>query len=176
MFDQIISSIKEQFTVTHIRSTEPRLIFVTVTKEQALHVVSFLLQKQGFKHLVLLTAVDYIEQGQFQLTYLMHNPEKIIDIGVRVLIDRENATMESAHELWPTIATYQRELREMFGISFPGSPGVDDDFILEGWKGLPPYRRDFDTKAFAESFFPQREGRSTNDPATFMKEKLYPNE
>ena len=49
MFDQIISSIKEQFTVTHIRSTEPKLIFVTVTKEQALHVVSFLLQKQGWK-------------------------------------------------------------------------------------------------------------------------------
>ena len=176
MFEQLISSLKEHFTVTQVSGSEPLLRFVTVPKEQALQAVQYLLEKQGYKHLVLLTAVDYIEQGQFQLTYLLHNPENRTDIGVRVLIDRENATMDTAHELWPTVATYQRELREMFGISFPGSPGVDDDFILEGWHGKPPYRRDFDTKAFAESFFPQREGRETNDPATFMKEKLYPNE
>ncbi len=176
MFEQLITSIKEQFTVTQVSGSEPLLRFVTIPKVQALQVVQYLLEKQGYKHLVLLTAVDYIEQGQFQLTYLLHNPQNRSDVGVRVLIDRENATMDSAHELWPTVATYQRELREMFGISFPGSPGVDDDFILEGWQGMPPYRRDFDTKAFAESFFPQREGRVTNDPAAFMKEKLYPNE
>ena len=176
MFEQLITSIKEQFAVTQVSGSEPLLRFVTIPKAQAVQAVKYLLEKQGYKHLVLLTAVDYIEQGQFQLTYLLHNPENRTDIGVRVLIDRENATMDTAHALWPTIATYQRELREMFGISFPGSPGVDDDFILEGWHGMPPYRRDFDTKAFAESFFPQRDGRETNDPATFMKEKLYPNE
>ena len=176
MFEQLISSLKEQFTVTAISGSEPLLRFITIPKDEALKVVQYLLEKQGYKHLVLLTAVDYIEQGQFQLTYLLHNPENRTDMGIRVLIDRENATMDTAHALWPTIATYQRELREMFGISFPGSPGVDDDFILEGWHGMPPYRRDFDTKAFAESFFPQREGRETKDPATFMKEKLYPNE
>jgi NADH-quinone oxidoreductase subunit C len=176
MFEQLISSIKAHFTVTQVSGSEPLLRFVTIPKVQALQAVQYLLEKQGYKHLILLTAVDYIEQGQFQLTYLLHNPQNKSDVGVRVLIDRENASMDSAHEFWPTIATYQRELREMFGIRFPGSPGIDDDFILEGWHGMPPYRRDFDTKAYAESFFPQREGRETNDPATFMKEKLYPNE
>jgi NADH-quinone oxidoreductase subunit C len=176
MIEKIISALKEQFKVAQISGTELNLRFITIHREQAVKAVEFLKEKQGYKHLVLLTAVDYIEQGQFQLTYLLHNPESRTDIGIRVLIDRENATMESAHTLWPTIATYQRELREMFGINFPGSPGVDDDFILEGWREIPPYRRDFDTKAYAETFFPQREGRGTNDPATFMKEKLYPNE
>jgi len=176
MFDNLISSLKQQFVVTAISGTEPMMRFITIPNDQAISVINFLREKEGYKHLVLLTAVDYIEQQQFQLTYILHNPENKTDIGVRVLIGRENATMDSAHELWPTIATYQRELREMFGINFPGSPGVNDDFILEGWHGMPPYRRDFDTKAFAESFFPQREGRETHDPATFMKEKLYPNE
>lgn len=176
MFDNIISAISQQTVITAISGTEPLLRFITIPKADALPVIKFLLEEEGFKHLVLLTAVDHIEQQQFQLTYLLHNPQSKTDIGVRVMIDRENAMMESAHELWPTLATYQRELREMFGIRFPGSPGVDDDFILEGWHGLPPYRRDFNTKAFAESFYPQREGRETNDPATFMKEKLYPNE
>jgi NADH-quinone oxidoreductase subunit C len=176
MFDQLIIACKDRFTLTDVSGTEPLLRFITVPKDQAVGAVRFLLEEHGYRHLVLLTAVDYLEQGVFQLTYLLHNPENKSDIGIRTRIDRDHATMESAHELWPTMATYQRELREMFGISFPGSPGVDDDFILEGWQGMPPYRRDFDTKVFAESFYPQREGRETHDPATYMKEKLYPNE
>lgn len=176
MFDQTIAAVKEHFLLTEVSGTEPSLRFITLPKEQTVQALRFLLEQHGYRHLVLLTAVDYLEQGKFQLTYLLHNPDTLTDLGVRTLIDRDGATMESAHDLWPTIATYQRELREMFGISFPGSPGVDDDFILEGWQGMPPYRRDFDTKVFAESFYPQREGRETHDPATYMKEKLYPNE
>jgi NADH-quinone oxidoreductase subunit C len=176
MLNQIISGLKNKYDSVEVYGSEKMLRFVTLAQDQVLNAIKCLKEDGGYKHLVLLTAVDYIEQGKFQLTYLLHNPSDKTDIGVRVMIDRDNATMESAHQLWPTIATYQRELREMFGINFPGSPGVDDDFILEGWTNTPPYRREFDTKEFAESFYPQREGRATHDPAAYMKEKLYPNE
>ncbi len=82
--------------------------------------------------------------------------------------------MESVHDIWPTTATYQRELHEMFGIDFPGSPRLEEDFILEGWHDIPPYRREFDTKKFSEENFEHRAGRETKDPATHMKEQLYP--
>ena len=62
----------------------------------------------------------------------------------------------------------------MFGIDFPGSPGVNDDFILEGWRDIPPYRRDFDTLQFSEENFRHRPGRETRDPAGHMKQQLYP--
>jgi NADH-quinone oxidoreductase subunit C len=92
------------------------------------------------------------------------------------MIDRTEATMTSAHHLWKQIATYQRELKEMYGIDFPGSPGLNESFILEGWDNIPPMRRDFDTKKYAaETFFP-RERPKTNDPGEYMKSKLYPNE
>ena len=89
---------------------------------------------------------------------------------------RDEASMESIHDIWPTAMTYQRELREMFGIDFPGSPGVNDDFILEGWNDIPPYRRDFDTLKYSEEKYTHRAGRETKDPAEYMKEKLYPDE
>ncbi len=176
MFEDIFNDLKKQFTLLQITQKEERLNFITIPKEQTVSLVTYLKNLGGFKHLVLLTAVDYIEQDKFQLTYILNNPEKRIDIGVRTLIDRNPAEMDSAHHLWPTIATYQRELNEMFGINFPGSPRVDEPFILEGWEGIPPYRRDFDTRAFAESFYHQRNGRKSEDPAKYMKEKLYPNE
>ncbi len=40
------------------------------------------------------------------------------------MLPRDAASMDSIHDLWPTAATYQRELREMFGIDFPDSPRV----------------------------------------------------
>lgn len=176
MYQNIINDLSKQFTLLETTQKEERLIFITVSKEQAISAITYLKNLAGYKHLVLLTAVDYIEQGEFQLTYLLNNPQAKNDIGIRVLIKRENATMDSAHHLWATIATYQRELKEMFGIDFPGSPRVDEPFILEGWEGMPPYRRDFDTKAFAEEFYHQRGERASEDPAKFMKEKMYPNE
>ncbi|MBN2781385.1 MAG: NADH-quinone oxidoreductase subunit C, partial [Candidatus Marinimicrobia bacterium] len=80
------------------------------------------------------------------------------------------------HHLWKQAATYQRELKEMFGIDFPGSPRIDEPFILEGWQDIPPYRRDFDTKKYSEETYFPRPGRTTHDPADYMKQKLYPEE
>ena len=64
----------------------------------------------------------------------------------------------------------------MYGIDFPGSPRVDESFILEGWDDIPPMRREFDTKKYSEEIFFPREGRETNDPEEYMKKKLYPDE
>lgn len=171
-----ITQLEEKFSLLASYEQKPGLWIASVTREQLVLSLEYLRNHLGFEHLVLLTAVDYIENGEFQLSYILNNPILKADLILRVNISRENSSMESAHHLWPTIATYQRELKEMFGIDFPGSPRVDEPFILEGWEGIPPYRRDFDTKAFSKEFYEHRPGRQTNDPASYMKEKLYPNE
>jgi len=162
------------FPLGELTEQRPNLGFVTVPADYLRPTLLHLRDREGFTHLVLLTAVDWLEDGQFQLTYLLSNRAIPCDIGLRVMLPREGASMESIHELWPTAATYQRELREMFGIAFPGSPRVEEEFILEGWIDLPPYRRDFDTKKFSEENFNHRPGRETTDPAAHMKKQLYP--
>ena len=171
-----MKDIQAKFKITEIEEQRKDLSFITILKEQAISLITYLRDIKEYKHLVLLTAVDWIEDNKFQLTYLLNNPEKKSDIGVKVIIDRENPEMESIHHLWKQAKTYQRELREMFGINFPGSPKVDEPFILEGWTDIPPYRRDFDTKKYSEETYFPRPGRSTNDPETYMKQKLYPDE
>lgn len=156
------------------RGKPNELAFITIPAEYLRPALLHLRDREGYTHLVLLTAVDWLEDGQFQLTYLLSNRTENQDIGLRVMLPREGATMESIHQLWPTAATYQRELREMFGIDFPDSPGVYDEFILEGWNDIPPYRRDFDTLKYANDSYAQRPGRETRDPETHMKQQLYP--
>jgi len=162
------------FALGEFTPQRDKLGFLTVPQSHLRAVATHLRDVEGFSHLVLLTAVDWLEEGQFQLTYLLCNRLARLDLGLRVFLPREAATMDSIHDLWPTAATYQRELREMFGIDFPGSPRLAEEFILEGWIDIPPYRRDFDTKKFAAENFSQRPGRVTHDPAAHMKQQLYP--
>lgn len=170
--DSTLNDIQKRFTITDVVKQRNNLSFVTCQKLQAIPLITHMKSNLGFSHLVLLTAVDWIENGVFQLSYILNNPEKKMDIAVRTMIPRDEPVMDSAHRLWVHIATYQRELKEMFGIDFPGSPRVNESFILEGWTDIPPYRRDFDTKKYSEETYFPRPGRETNDPAEYMKKKL----
>ncbi|MCP3666213.1 MAG: NADH-quinone oxidoreductase subunit C [Gammaproteobacteria bacterium] len=171
---ELYAKLNELFPLGELTIQRDNLAFITVPQEHLRSLLLHLRDREGFTHMVLLTAVDWIEDEQFQLTYLLSNRKQAIDLGLRVMLPRDSASMNSIHDIWPTAATYQRELREMFGIDFPDSPGVNDEFILEGWVDIPPYRRDFDTLKYSDENYKQRPGRETRDPAQHMKEQLYP--
>ena len=171
---ELLSRLKERLTFSEIVTQREDLTFVTVPKDDAVMLLTHLRDIEKYTHLVFLTAVDLIEQDVFRLVYMLHNYESHTDIGVYVELDRNNPVMESIHHLWAQGATFQRELKEMFGIDFPGSPRVDESFILEGWQEMPPMRRDFDTRAYSEKTYFPRPGRTTHDPREYMKEQLYP--
>jgi len=170
----ILKRLTEKFPISEIEEQRANMIFVTMPKINAVQCISYLKQFEGFTHLVMLAAVDYIEDGIFQLTYILHNYELHTDIGIRVQIDRKQPVMESIHTLWAQARTYQQELKELLGIDFPGIPDIEEPFLLEGWQNIPPMRKDFDTLKYSqETFFP-RPGRKHYDPQKYMKEKLYP--
>lgn len=173
----LYNRLKALYPLGELTEQRKNLAFVTVRAEHLRAAIVHLRDKEGYTHLVLLTAVDWLEDGQFQLTYLLNNRALARDLGLRVMISRPStglAAMESIHDVWPTAATYQRELREMFGIDFPGSPRVEEEFILEGWNDIPPYRRDFDTLKYAQKSYAERPGRETHDPETHMRQQMYP--
>ncbi len=171
-----LKHIEEAFKGTDRIMQRDSIAFVTVPKELAVETVTWLRDYAGYRHLVLVSAVDWIERGIFQLTYLLHSDEARADVGIRVAIERNEPVMQSIHHLWAQAQVYQRELREMFGINFPGSPRVNEPFILEGWREIPPMRRDFDTKKYSEETYFPREGRSTVDPSERMARERYPHE
>ncbi len=172
-----INNLIEKFGASDLEERRPGLSFITVENTKAVAAITHLKDIDGYTVLSLITAVDWIEDGIMQLTYLLNNPAEIAEIGLRVMLERKKEageSMETIHHLWPNAKKWQQELKEMFGINFPGSPNINDDFILEGWDAAPPNRRDFDTKKFAEETFFPRPGRETHDPAEHMKKNMYP--
>ena len=169
----LIERLSSHFKVSEVREQKAGLLLLKVDKADAPLLIRDLRDSAHYAHLSFLTATDWIERGIFTLTYMLLNHDRHHSIAVHVDIDREQAQMESIHELWVHAATYQRELREMYGIRFPGSPRLDDDFCLEGWDQVPPMRREFDTLAYSRERFFDREGRSSEDPREHMKQIMW---
>jgi NADH-quinone oxidoreductase subunit C len=174
--EKIIELLQSIFKDSTVRKQRNDLFFVTVNKDQVISAVTHLRDVEGFSHLVMITVIDWIEDGEFELNYILHNHKLNADISICTRINRDNPVMHSAHHLWAQAWTYQRELKEMYGIDFPGSPRVDESFLLEGWDNIPPMRREFDTLKYSEETYFPRPGRVTHDPAGYMKQKLYPDE
>ncbi|MDA3909944.1 MAG: NADH-quinone oxidoreductase subunit C [Bacteroidales bacterium] len=173
---EILERINQQFNCSAHEHQPENLSWVQLDKKQLVPLLSYLKHTENFSHFVLLTAVDWIENNEFQLNYLLTNHELHQDIAIRVMIPRDEPEMITAHHLWQQIATYQREINEMYGINFPNSPRVNESFLLEGWEGIPPMRREFDTKKYSEETFFPRPRQEGKDPQTHMKQKLYPDE
>ena len=172
----IIERLKNKYDLQELDYRRDNLVFASIRKENAIDALTYMRDYEGFSHFVMMSCVDWIEDGKLQLMYLLHNPEHKFDLGIKVYIERENPEMTSAHHLWKQIWTYQRELREAYGINFPGSPRVEENFVLEGWTDKPHMLRDFDTHEYAQKTYFPRPGRVTHDPAEYMREKLYPNQ
>jgi len=171
----MLERLQRDFGVSDITERHPGMVTLKVHREYAERLIRELRDREAYTHLNFITCIDYIEDDIFTLVYMLHNYATKSTLGVHVNISREEAEMTSIHTLWAQAWTYQRELREMYGISFPGSPRLDEDFCLEGWDQIPPMRREFDTKKFSEERFGHREGRSSEQPRQHMKVELYPN-
>ncbi|NPA75443.1 MAG: NADH-quinone oxidoreductase subunit C [Euryarchaeota archaeon] len=110
------------------------------------------LKENGYTHFVMLSCVDWIKEGKFELVYHMWSYEYKEHVMLSVKINRDGEDVVSNRELFPQIETYEREIHEMFGVNFVGNPRLGE-FILEGWPHMPPMRKDFDTEKFVKDLY-----------------------
>ena len=116
---------------------------VVVKDAQLLAAACFLKTTAGldFNYLNYLTATDY--QTHFELVYdlisIEHNHHLIVKTR---LTDREKPTVASVVSLWRGADFQEREIYDLFGISFTGHPNLKRIFLWDGFKGYP-LRKDY---------------------------------
>jgi NADH-quinone oxidoreductase subunit C len=106
------------------------------------------LKSNGFAHLSNILAVDWIEEGEFELVYNLFSYVHKLHATVKARVDREIAHAPSILTLWPQAQVYEREIHEFFGILFDGNPNLEP-FFLHNWQDSPPLRKDFDTEEYS---------------------------
>ncbi len=113
----------------------------------------------GLTTLQLISVVDRIEDDLFQLTWILEDSGGTDIFIMSADYCRENCSVPTLGEIWETAIVFERELCEMYGIDFPGNPRQHEDFLLEGWKDIPPLRRDFDTLKYSIQTYGERRER-----------------
>ncbi|MBD3172646.1 NADH-quinone oxidoreductase subunit C [Candidatus Bathyarchaeota archaeon] len=119
---------------------------INVNHEDTVKVASSL-KEWGFNHLSDVTVVDYLEDEEFEIIYHLwdhNNHERLI---LKTRIPRDNPVINTLTHIWTSAQMHERENHEMFGVNFNGNNKLTP-LLLEDWDGLPPLRKDFDSRQY----------------------------
>jgi len=119
-------------------------LFIDVDVEDVISTILFLKTnaKCRFKQLIDITAVDYPEkEKRFKMVYLLLSHEKNLRIIININID-EKTTVPSVIKVFPSANWMEREVFDMYGISFKDHPDLRRILTDYGFDGYP-LRKDF---------------------------------
>ena len=101
-----------------------------------------------FDMLTDLTAVDYLkfpgrEDGpRFEVVYHLYSLPHNHRLRLKVRVDEDDALVPTATPLWPIANWLEREVWDMFGVSFEGHPDLRRLLMYEEFVGHP-LRKDY---------------------------------
>jgi len=153
--NEVIALVEQSFTVKSTEIVDQYQVSFEVEKHDV-HQLLTVLKAAGWIQLSYLSAVDWPEDKEFELVYIVFNWDKAVHIQIRARLDRDNAVMNSIMPIFEGCKYYERETCEFFGIKFPGNPDYNKQLILEEWDDIPPLRKDFDPQAYSDKKFPVR--------------------
>jgi len=95
-----------------------------------------------FNYCVDITAVHYPKrEAQFDIIYILYSFHHNERVRVKTQI-KDGDSLRSAVGIWETANWLEREVYDMFGISFDGHPDLKRILLPDGWKGHP-LRKDY---------------------------------
>ncbi len=108
-----------------------------------------LLKQRGFNRLSAVTAVDwYPSEPRFEVVYHLHllpvsltgGPHERLRLKCR--LSGENPEIDSVTSVWSGADWYEREIFDLFGISFKNHPNLARILMPDYWEGHP-LRKDY---------------------------------
>ena len=120
---------------------------ITVGREDLTAILSFLRDEAqlSFNFLMDLFGVDYMEMGgpeRFAVVYNLYSMPFGHRLRVRVYIPENDLHLPSVSALWPAANWAEREVFDMFGITFDGHPNMTRILNPDDFSGFP-LRKDF---------------------------------
>ena len=117
-------------------------------------VVGLRVQRLGY--LVTITCLDLgLEAGDLELLY--HFCTAAATITLRVRVPRANPVVPSLAEVIPSSEAFEREVSEMFGVTFKGIKNPDRLYLPDEWpEGVFPLRKDITPQDHLEAVYKEK--------------------
>ena len=125
--------------------------------------------KCRFKQLIDITAVDYPnKEKRFKIIYLLLSHENNLRTIVNTNID-EKETVQSLTKIFPSANWMEREVYDMYGISFDGHPDLRRILTDYGFEGYP-LRKDFPLTGHTEVRYSEDKKKVISEPVKLEQE------
>ena len=155
-FEKVINS--ELTTKINTSKIKHNHIYININESDLSEVIMFLKSNKEvkFRQLIEITAVDYPEKDKrFKLVYLLLSHE----YNLRILIEfyiKENEVVSSLTSIFPSANWMEREVFDMYGITFKNHPDLRRILTDYNFKGFP-LRKDFPLTGFNEVRYSEKD-------------------
>jgi NADH-quinone oxidoreductase subunit C len=166
----VIDAIAETISVWLLDAREAygELIF-TVRREDIERVLRVLRDDHAYQQLMEIAGADYPSRPErFEVVYMLLSLTKNHRIIVKCSTDEETP-VPTVTTLWPNAGWLEREVFDMFGVTFAGNPDLRRILTDYGFEGHP-FRKDFPMTGYTELRYSEDEKRVVYEPVDLAQD------
>jgi len=149
---------------------------IYVAREKLLDVMTWLKDTPGqdFNYLVDITAVEYRDRERpLEVVYFLRSLERRADLRVKVeLTPSDELSVDSVWPLWHGADWLEREVYDMFGITFRGHPDLRRILMWETYAEGYPLRKSFPLRGRFSRAEQVRQALNASPEAHYSMEEL----
>ncbi len=149
---------------------------VYVAREQLLQTMKWLKETPGeeFDYLVDVTAVEFRDKERpLEVVYFLRSLKRSVDLRVKVeLKPTDELAVDSVWSLWHGADWLEREVFDMFGITFKGHPDLRRILMWETYAEGNPLRKNFPLRGRFSRAEQVRQALNANPEAHYSMEEL----
>jgi NADH-quinone oxidoreductase subunit C len=136
---------------------------ITVTRDGLVEACRIARDKFGYQQLMEIAGVDYPERPErFEVNYHLLSLTENHRIRLKVATD-EDTPVPSVTGLWPVAGWLEREVFDMYGVTFAGNADLRRILTDYGFEGYP-LRKDFPQTGYVELRYSEAEKRVVYEP------------
>lgn len=172
-----VSALRSEFGAAverHLVSSGQTIVYVS--RDRSHDVLAWLRDTPGqeYNYLTDVTAVDYRDpERPLELVYQLRSLGRKADLRIKVALDkRVPLEVRSVYDLWRGADWLEREVFDMFGVTFAGHPDLRRILMWETYAEGFPLRKDFPLRGHFSRAEQTRQALAANPEAHYSLEEL----
>jgi NADH-quinone oxidoreductase subunit C len=172
-----IAALRSEFGTAierHLVSSGQTIVYLS--RDRSHDVLAWLRDTPGqeFNYLTDVTAVDYRDpERSLEVVYQLRSLGRRADLRVKIGLDKRGPLeLASVYDLWRGADWLEREVFDMFGVSFTGHPDLRRILMWETYAEGHPLRKDFPLRGHFSRAEQTRQALAANPEAHYSLEEL----